>query len=569
MSASASRYDTQVLVVGAGPVGLTMAMALGKRGIRCRLIERSPKPGILPKMDLTNPRSMEIYGRLGLADKIREAGWPLDAKLDVHAGPSLADKPYLAIEYPSILEMQAQIAACTDGSMPREPYTRISQYNLEALLCREARALPGVAVDFGHELIGIEQDLDCVTARIRNAAGEEEVVTADYLVGCDGGNSAVRRILGIEYSGQAAVARNYMVFFRCPDLLEAAGLQAFRHYMIAGNRQATLVAQDDLKRWSLHVQIAHDTDESTLDPVEEVRAALGLDLEIEVLYAGAWTPHLLVANSFSRGRLFLAGDSVHQYIPTGGFGMNTGVAEADNLAWKIAAVLHGWGGPHLLDTYEEERRPVALRNCRAAEYAVLGVVSWRGLCHREILGKERPSAAAMRRLASAINTYQRRSHEQRGIELGYRYVESGACLHEFDALPDPDASVYQPSAAPGARLPHAWIEPGVSVHDRAGEDMTLLALDASESDVGAFVEAAASRAISLKVLRIDDRADLRTLYGARLLLLRPDLHVAWRGDAAMDPAAILAISTGYGEAPSAWAARIAARSETSSGVVAA
>jgi 2-polyprenyl-6-methoxyphenol hydroxylase-like FAD-dependent oxidoreductase len=539
----------EVLVVGAGPVGLTLAVSLGRMGIRCTLIERSERAGILPKMDLSNPRSMEIFGRLGLAEKIRAAGWPLDARFDVHVGPALRDKPYKVLSYPAITEMQAQIAQCNDGSMPREPYERISQYNLEALLRKEAEAMEHVSVRFGHELISLEQGSEGVCATIRTAAGSVGTLRTQYVAACDGGNSTIRRLLDIPLSGRSAVSRMFMIFFRCPDLLERANLAPFRHFYLAGKRQGALVAQDDLKRWSMHIQISPDTDASQLDPKIELREALGLDLDVEVLYSGAWTPHLVVADRYSQGRVFLAGDAVHQYIPTGGFGMNTGVAEADNLAWKLAAVLRGWGGPRLLQSYHDERQPIAERNCKAAGYAAEGSAAWRALYSPTVLEPTLEGLQARERLAEAIDTYQRRSHEQKGIELGYRYVGSPICFDEGGPLPDPNSPVYEPTATPGARLPHTWLEPNVSVHDHIGFRMTLLALDAKPSDVAAFEQAAHDLGIPFDAVVLNEREDLRKLYQAQLLLLRPDLHVAWRGDQASDPHALLSVSTGVRALP--------------------
>ncbi|MCK1715990.1 MULTISPECIES: FAD-dependent monooxygenase [unclassified Bradyrhizobium] len=547
-SPSSTQTDTEVLIVGAGPVGLTLAVALGRLGIRCMLIERAEKGGILPKMDLSNPRTMEIFGRLGLADKIRQTGWPLDARFDVYVGPSLREEPYKVLSYPSINEMQWQIAQCFDGSMPREPYERISQYNLEALLRREAEAIEHVSVHFGKELIALQKGVDDVRATVRTFDGQTEELRASYLVGCDGGNSTVRRLLDIPLSGRSAVSRMFMIFFRCPKLLEQAGLPPFRHYYLAGKRQATLVAQDDLKRWSLHVQIAADTDVSKLDPRVELREALGLDLDVELLYVGAWTPHLVVADRYSKGRVFMVGDAVHQYIPTGGFGMNTGIAEADNLAWKLAAVLRGWGGARLLDSYHDERQPVAVRNCKAAAYAAEGGAAWRSLYSPLVVEKTKEGLQAWEWLAQAVDQYQRRSHEQKGIELGYRYVGSPICFDEAGSLPDPDSRLYQPTAAPGARLPHAWLQPGVSVHDRIGFGMTLLGLDAKPAHIAAFEKAGRDLRLPLDMVLVNGRPDLRSLYGARLLLLRPDLHVAWRGDLADAPEKILSVSTGSAQA---------------------
>lgn len=522
--------ETDVLITGAGPVGLTLANALGQMDVRATLVERSGSVGLLPKMDLTNPRSMEIFRRLGLADKIRAAGWPLSARFDVHAAPALDRPPYAVLEYPSILEMQAEIAQCTDGSKPREAYERISQYNLESLLAEEAGKLGNVSVNYGCELLGFTQADDHVLATVRHADGSEQAIRARYLIGCDGGGSTVREQLGIKCAGQFAVGRLFMTFFRAPDLLARSGLRPFRHFMIAGKRHGVLVAQDDLERWALHLALAPDAEIADLDARAEISAALGVDLDPEILHAGAWTPHLIVAEKFRDGRVFLAGDAAHQYIPTGGFGMNTGVSEADNLAWKLAAVLKGWAGEALLDSYEDERRPVALRNCRAAEYAAQGVAMWRSLFRPEFAEAGDPGGNDRKRFAAAINTFQRRSHEQSGIELGYRYTLSRVCVQETGPLPDPDTPTYAPNAAAGSRLPHAWAEPGVSVHDLAGSGLTLLVLDAADAEIARFTLAAQSRDIPFSVVDLRGRPDLARVYERGMLIIRPDLHVAWRHD---------------------------------------
>jgi 2-polyprenyl-6-methoxyphenol hydroxylase-like FAD-dependent oxidoreductase len=423
--------------------------------------------------------------------------------------------------------------------LPREPYERISQYTLERLLYNEALSV--VDVQFGRQLVDFRQDDDAVYATIRATDGELSTVRASYLVGADGGNSFVRARLGIGYSGRAEVARHVLLFFRASTLLEKAGLEPFRHYYLAGERHGILIAQDDLEHFALHLEAGPEVDVARLDAATEIRAALGIDLDIEVRHMGAWTANLVVADSYRAGRVFLAGDSAHQYIPTGGFGLNTGIGDADNLAWKLAAVLRGWGGPALLDSYHDERHQVGLRNCRASEYAAIGVKQWRSRYDPSVRQDTAAGREKRRLLAAAFNTYQRRSHEQQGTELGYRYSLSAVVAHEAGPLPDADSPVYVPSAAAGSRLPHAWLEPGVSVHDRVGSGLTLLAVDAPLRLAGAFADAAGRRGIPLDVVRADG---LRQLYGAPLLVIRPDMHVAWRGDNADSADAVLALCAG-------------------------
>jgi hypothetical protein len=205
--------------------------------------------------------------------------------------------------------------------------------------------------------------------------------------------------------------------------------------------------------------------------------------------------------------------------------------------------LAGWGDDAWLDSYHDERQPTGQRNCRAAEYAADGGFTWRSVYHPSVLEHTTEGAERRRMLAAAINTYQRRSHEQLGIEIGQRYTFSKVIAHQPGPLPDPDNPTYVPCAAPGSRLPHLWAEPGVSVHDLLGPAMSLLALDPPPGAVDSFVAAATDHGIPLDV-RLDGRPELPGICGARLLLVGPDLHVAWRGDDLDEPADPLLLAAG-------------------------
>jgi 2-polyprenyl-6-methoxyphenol hydroxylase-like FAD-dependent oxidoreductase len=539
-----NRYDTPVLIVGGGPVGLLLAFDLGRRGVDCLLVERRPTEGILPKMELTNARSMEILGRLGLADKVRQAGWPSETPMDVWIGPSLVEAPYHVLAYPSVEQERERIARCRDLSWPREAYHRISQYTLERLLRDEVAAHPRITARFGHSLDSFVQNADGVEAVVHDEYQNAHAVRCRFMVGCDGGNSTVRRALDVPLLGKQSVRRSLLIFFRCADLLTKAGLPPARHYYLAGQRQGTLVTQDDFQRWALHLQIADDVDADAIDPRAEMQAALGIDLDAEILHVGPWHAHLVVAEQYRVGNVFLAGDAAHQYIPTGGFGMNTGVGDADNLAWKLAAVLRGWGGEALLASYQSERRQIGLRNCRASEYAAAGGRAWREAVHLSVMTDTCEGRVRRAELVRAIDTGQRRSHEMHGIELGYRYTQSEICAQEAGG-PDPDRPGYEPTALPGARLPHAWIAPGLSVHDLVRDGMTLLVHERTSPLGHVFEDAARKMDLPLTVVpRLDDR--LCGLYGAGALLLRPDLHVAWRGNETNNAAAILNAARGHG-----------------------
>ena len=520
-------HDTSVLIAGGGPVGLTLAVGLGRLGVRCMVIEANEAHSILPKMELCNARTMEIYARLGLEASIRDAGYPVDAPMDVLVTTSLNDAPIHRLVYPSTNAMQARIAASRDGSEPRQAYQRISQYTLEPLLRAAAESLSPVTVRFGARLDTFTQSASGVDAEVVDGDGSRRHVHADYLVGCDGGASTVREQLGIRLDGRAAVSRMFHVFFRCDDLLDRHSLGPARHYNIVGEVAAGLIAQDDLRRYAIHANVPADTDPRWL--VEQV---VGAPVPAEILYVGTWTPHLLVADHYGEGRVFLAGDAAHQYIPTGGFGLNTGIGDAADLSWKLAAAIAGWGGTKLLESYDAERRPIGVRNRTGATVAARGHTKWRAAYDAGVRGDE---------LVQLIDREQRKSHELRGIELGYRYLHSPVIAGASGDC-EPDLAVYEPTAEPGARLPHVWLDGGTALHDQLGAGFSLIRL--GDVDVDPLARALRTRGVPVDVLDITDPI-AHGVYDASALLVRPDLHVAWRAHRApRDPDLIAAIVTG-------------------------
>jgi 2-polyprenyl-6-methoxyphenol hydroxylase-like FAD-dependent oxidoreductase len=534
---------TDVLIVGAGPVGLTLAYDLGRRGIRCTLIEKKEAPQFLPKMERCNARTMEIYRRMGLAGKIRAAGLRADVPMDVYVALALNEPPLLQLKYPSVDEARAQIAACRDGSLPLEPYQLISQYTLEPLLKAEVEQLPSITVRFGCQFVSFTESVDGVTAIVRNTDGAESTIAARYLVGCDGGGSVVRRQLDIPLRGEANLLQLYQALYFCPELFERlpidGGPGCGRHYHIADAQSTFLIMQDSTRHWTLHARV-----ERPQDMAAQFERTIGVPLSYEMLYVGAWKLNLLLADRYQRGRVFLAGDAVHLVIPTGGLGMNSGVGDAIDLGWKLAATLHGWGGPGLLASYETERRPIGARNIEASRYAFLGRRKWREQYRpniREGTAEGRATRAALTRIAEVE---QRKSNEMIGAELGYRYAGSPLICDEPDG-PESGFREYAPTTWPGARLPHVWLDDGTAVQDRCGDAFVLLLLGGTRADTSAIENAFRARHAPLEVLSIDD-ACARDIYGRDLILLRPDLHVAWRCNAPPpDPKALASLVTGY------------------------
>ena len=531
--------NTQVIIVGAGPVGLTLAIDLGRRGVRCILIEQKDAPQFLPKMERCNARTMEFYRRMGIAGKIRAAGFPRDAPMDVFIITSLTEPPLLHLPYPSVAGAEADIAACTDGSMPREPYQLISQYTLEPLLKSIADDMANVDVRYGCEFLSFEQDARGVTAKLRSSEGSVSEIKADYLVGCDGGSSAVRKQLGIKLQGEANLMQFRQALFVCDDLFERIPMGKGRHYHVADAQNSFLIVQDSTRHFTLHAVV--DSDDDMKAQFEKI---VGMPVQYDMLSVGQWRQNLLLADAYGQDRVFLAGDAVHLMIPTGGLGMNSGVGDAIDLSWKLTGTLQGWGGPGLLASYEIERRQIGGRNVDASRHASRGRRAWRA-AYRPDIRDDTPAGAATRdNLAAIANVEQRKSNEMIGAELGYRYEGSPIIWQEPGEGPLHDFMSYVPTTWPGARLPHVWLEDGRALHDLIGEGYTLLRLSGA-GDAAPLVQSFADYRAPLTVLNIKS-GRARAIYGHDLLLVRPDLHIVWRGHRLpQDPAQLAAMATGH------------------------
>jgi 2-polyprenyl-6-methoxyphenol hydroxylase-like FAD-dependent oxidoreductase len=535
--------NAAVIIVGGGPVGLMLARVLGQLGVRTLLVERENHPTRHPKMDITNARSMELFRRYGLEQALRDVAVPETNCFDVSWITSLAGHELHRFRYRSPNEWRAYIREHDSGSQPHVPPMRVSQVIIEPVLRAAVASASLVTARYGVALEEVAEDVDGVTAVLRNVeTGTTEAVRGDYLVGCDGGGSRVRECLGIRLDGRHAVMQRYMIHFRsrAREILQPFGVTW--HYQTS---LGTLIAQDDDAIWTL--QTRPDPGEATeaIDPNERLRRFAGRPFDYEILVANAWTPHLVVAQSYGTGRAFLAGDAAHQYIPTGGYGMNTGIADAVDLGWKLAARIHGFGGPALLASYDAERRPVGFRNREASgrhtrlRMAIAEV-------YRDVLGETGAPdpdlrAEAGRRIAALGNA----ENESWGIELGYVYKHSPIVVPEPGVTYSDDPLVYTATTAPGARLPSTHDRDGIALYDRLGAWFTLLSF-AGQPD-RAWRDAAERRRVPLEIVAVDD-ARLARIYAAALVLVRPDQHVAWRGSADTSAAlcdAVLARATGW------------------------
>ena len=527
----AASDGVEVLIVGAGPVGLAAAVELGQRGIRCLLVERNDRVGYSPRAKTTNVRTREHLRRWGIADKLRAES------------PIAPDRPSTVVfatrmnGYPLARFENAMNGTRERNNLYAEEAQWVPQYVLEQVLREKVDTLPSVEIRFQTECAGFTQHADGVSAELTDlVSGERQHIGCDYLVGADGPRSAVRQAIGAKMVGEGALPKSYSIIFRAPAL---AARQihggAIMYWLVNEDVPSMLGPMDEQGLWSfMATRLAGNVDPATLDPVDLVRRGTGIsDLDVEIVGTDLWTATRLMADKYSKGRVYLIGDSCHLHPPFGGFGMNMGIGDAVDLGWKLAARLRGWGGDTLLQSYESERRPVHERTIAEA-MANFGAVS-NQLVRPGIEDDGLIGAATRREVGEIILATKQREFKTLGIVLGQRYAQSPVIVADGTAPPPEHFMLYVPSAHPGCRAPHLWLADGSSLFDRFGPGFTLLITEGYAQGTDALAQAAERRHIPLVVLtNVDER--LRGRYEARYALIRPDQHVAWRGDALPDDA---------------------------------
>jgi 2-polyprenyl-6-methoxyphenol hydroxylase-like FAD-dependent oxidoreductase len=503
-----------VLIVGAGPVGCTLALELARHGTASRIIERSPHPTRHPKMDFLNARSMELLARLGVVDEIRRRGVPPEHPFTFHWLRALGRAPITTWDYPSVEETRRRDARDNDGSRPAEAYQRITGALLEEILRDRVRADPLIRLHEGMRFTGLRDEQHRVVATAVDLAGTEHELPGSYLVGCDGANSAVRAAAGITVEDIGPSARHCDVYFTSTDpVLRRHG----RYFLsvIAGG--VTLVSRDEKDTWTAAFPLAPGVERAE-DPVRELRERLGAQLSLEVLDVAYWQGRLGVADEYRRGRVLLAGDAAHQFFPTGGHGANTGLADAVDLGWKLAAREAGWAGDRIVDSYQAERRPVALFN---REMCLNLLEVWRRFPVLAAAGATDEQLAGF----LAEDDYQ---IENLGIHCGYRYTGSPVVRHEADAAPPWHWRHIVATTWPGGRAPSVRLGDGTPLYDLLGAGFTLVDLSGAKTGA-ALADRAGRRGLPITYLVVDDD-NVRRTWERDLVLVRPDQHVAWRGD---------------------------------------
>ena len=517
-----SSIQTDVLIVGAGPVGLAAAIELGLRGVRVLLIERNKRVGVAPRAKTTNVRTRTHLRRWGIADRLAaEAPFGVDYPNDMVFVTRLAGHELARFS-------DAFNAAPVRSSLYPEHGQWIPQYTLEKVMLEKARSLPSVSVMFETAFVTAVQDDSSVTATLNHADGQKEV-TARYLIGADGARSAVRDVIGAKMEGRSGLSHHYNIIFRAPGLAEAHGHgPAVIYWQIGKDGFSAIGPMDKGDIWAFMPGGAKPGE--TLSDDEAcalIRDRTGIDLPYEILSADSWSASELLADRYSDRRIILAGDACHLHPPAGGYGMNMGVGDGVDLGWKIAATLQGWGGPELLSSYEAERRPVhrAVIDEALANYAIYVAPP------PPEIEDDTPEGESIRSKSGAgILASKGREFNTLGTVLGLCYSGSPIVDSE-DATPPPhDSQIYEPSARPGCLAPHAWLDDGRSLYDLFGTGFTLVtAKSAEHAEVDKAIAEANSLEVPMCVIQ-PGGVDVASLYGATLALVRPDQHVAWRGN---------------------------------------
>jgi len=516
--------EVPVLIVGGGPVGMAVGVELGRAGVDCLVIEQGDGTLDHPRASALNSRTMEFCRRWGIADRVREVGTPADFPHTSLVVTSLTGFEVARIERPTYGGGAAPLP-----HTPERPQ-RCNQIWFNPVLRDCLAEQAGATLRLDCRLESIERTGSGWRATVADGPdGARHVIETRYVVAGCGGRSALPAAIGVAIGPETVLSHSVNIFFRTPALwsLHDKGKAALTFFIGVDGLWGGMAAQDGREHWRLTLHGGREfVDPATIDAEAALRRMFGGDFPHETLNVTPWARREWVAGRFQQDGLFLAGDAAHQLSPTGGFGMNTGLGDAFDLGWKLAAAVRGWAGPHLLETYETERRPVALRNVGEA------ADNFRRYGVDEVSHVEQPGPQGEAQRAALGEQFRRTLTRQTvtdGIALGYRYAGSPLCIGDGTAPPPDDPGVYTPSSCPGGRAPHGWLADGRSALDLFGDGFVLLRFGDGAPDPGPLVRTAKARGVPLSV---ETRAEpgLAALYERALVLVRPDGHVAWRGD---------------------------------------
>ncbi|MDP4593197.1 MAG: FAD-dependent oxidoreductase [Beijerinckiaceae bacterium] len=530
--------QTSVFITGCGPCGMMLANELGRRGISTIIADTKDNTVYNPQANATQARSMEHYRRHGFADEIRAMGMPANFPPDIAYFTRLAGYELARFEMPRAMDAKQVIRGLSGSWSAAELPHRVSQKYVEQVLLKHARKYSSNTVHFKTRLVSFTDHgthVDCLTEPLDG--GPQTLTRAQYLVGADGARSTVRKGLGVNLSGESGVQREFMggrmyaIYLRCPDYYAAMpNNRAWMNVTVNADQRAFMTSINGADEFSFHFQLKPGQDEELITEEEakrQVYLGWGKELPIEIMSRVSWTAgYTLVADTMRSGRVLIGGDAAHLFTPAGGMGYNTAIEDAVNMGWKLAAMVRGQGGDTLLQSYDTERRAIALRN---TAYARTLADSLGGFVATPELEQETPAGEAARKTAGDYyNNHARIEFNIPGFTLGARYDGSPVIVSDGTAPPPDGPNIYHPSACPGGRAPHLWLDDGRSLYDAFNLEWTLLRMDAS-ADTSGYEAAFAQAGIDLQVLDLPI-SQLRDLYEADLALIRPDQVVAWRSN---------------------------------------
>jgi 2-polyprenyl-6-methoxyphenol hydroxylase-like FAD-dependent oxidoreductase len=545
------RVEVPVLVVGGGPVGLTVAMDLAWRGVDVMVVEQRPRDAEREvKCNHVSARSMEIFRRLGVAGKLRNAGLPADHPADVSYRTAFTGRELTRIPIPSRKDRYSATEGPDTGWPTPEPPHRINQTFLEPILLDHAAQMHHLTLVTGTTVVGHSQGDDGVVATAVDVqSGEKFEIACAFLVGCEGGSSPTRRAIGARLVGDAVIQRVQSTHIRAPDLRSLEQCPpAWATFSLGAVRSGNVYAIDGVERFVVHNYLRDDEPEfDSVDRDWAIRAILGVDADFryDVLAEMDWYGRRFVADRFRDRRVFICGDAAHVWVPYAGYGMNAGIADATNLSWMLAGHLAGWA-PEVLDAHERERQPITEQVSRFAMEHCIKMAGQRSSVPADIDDEGPAGDAARARLGAEAYELNVQQYCCAGLNFGSFYDDSP--IIAFDGVAPPyTMSEFTPSTVPGCRTPHVWLGDGRSLYDAMGPWFTLLRTDPAVG-VAPLVDAARAVGLPLAVLDIAG-PEVDSVYDRPLVLSRPDQHVAWRGDRVpSDSAALIDLVRGAGPA---------------------
>ena len=549
-----TNFDSDVLVVGAGPVGLTLATDLAQRGVTvlmAEIREFAQPPNV--KCNHVSARSMEHFRRLGVAQTLRAAGLPEDYPNDVVFRTSMTGMELTRIPIPSRSKRYTETQGPDTGWDTPEPPHRINQIYLEPLLLRHAVSHKVVSLRNRTQVTDMVQDDEGVNVTLLNLDTQEsQTVRVRYVAGCDGGSSFVRKKIGAKLEGTEMIQRVQSTYIHAPDLIHLLpGKPAWCYYSVNTRRCGTVFAIDGHENWLVHNHL-HPTEPEfdSVDRDQSIRNILGVDanFKYDIITKEDWVGRRLLANQFRDRRVFLAGDAAHLWVPYAGYGMNAGIADATNLAWLLDAAIKGWAAPSILDAYEAERYPITEQVSHFVMNHAQKMIKARRAVPHNIEAMDAEGEAA--RSATGAEAYELNVQQFccEGLNFGYYYEGSPIIAHEEEAAPAYSMGAFTPSTLPGCRTPHFWLDNGTSLYDLLGKGYSLLRMD-DTVDVQGFLDQARAHKVPMTFVDLAKQTNRPEAYQHKLILCRTDQHVVWRGNTLPDsPEDLMALLKGQATA---------------------